>query len=81
MRYDEWCSRLGFGARLPGDTSPTPLEAAEAKRERKAVKRRRDAERMEEARLFGTKAERARWARNMAEAIRRGDADDDEVTP
>jgi hypothetical protein len=44
MRYDEWCSRLGFGARLPGDTSPTPLERAKAKRARKASKRRRNAE-------------------------------------
>lgn len=45
MSYERWCAMRGFGARLAGDTSPTPQELAEAKRARKAAKRRRDAER------------------------------------
>ena len=47
MRYEQWCAMRGFGARLSGDTSPTAQERAEAKRTRKAAKRRRDAERTE----------------------------------
>lgn len=43
MSYERWCAMRGFGARLAGDTSPTPQELAEAKRARKAAKRRRDA--------------------------------------
>lgn len=43
MNYERWCAMRGFGARLAGDTSPTAQERAEAKRARKAAKRRRDA--------------------------------------
>jgi len=44
MSYERWCAMQGFGARLAGDTSPTAQERADAKRARKAAKRRRDAE-------------------------------------